>query len=265
MKVDVLVSTMNQETNYELQNEMNLHDNYVIINQITKPSINIPQDISDLTKKFISYKGKGLSKSRNKAIENSFADICALADDDMYYEKDYEEKIIEAYQKYKKADIIAFIVEYEDKSKEKKVQKEGKIGFLRSMKISSVQITFKRLSICNKDISFNENFGAGEKYYFGEENIFLADCLRKGLKIYYVPVKIATLRISESTWFKGHTEENYNISGAVFYEMSKLLYPLLIMQFVIRKKWMYGKYLKPMQVMKYMFEGVKKYKREKKI
>ena len=52
----------------------------------------------------------------------------------------YEDIIINAYKKYPKADIIAFIVEHEDKSKEKKVLKEGKVNIFNSLKLSSVQI-----------------------------------------------------------------------------------------------------------------------------
>lgn len=264
MTIDVLIATMNQKEHTQLLKDMNIKDNYVIINQIIKKEIQKPTDIEKEREKFYSFYDKGLSKSRNMAIGKSDADICIIADDDMYYTEDYEKTISDAYEKYKDADIIAFVVEHENTKDEKNVMKEGRIHFVKSMKISSVQITFKRKSIINKNIKFNENFGAGAKYYLGEENIFLAKCLQKGLKIYYVPKKIATLRISNSTWFKGHTEENYNIAGAVYYEMSKYLYPALIIQFVLRKKWLYGKYLKPKQVMKYMFEGVKKYKRENK-
>ena len=53
-------------------------------------------------------------------------------------------------------------------------------------------------------------------------------------------------------------------SGEVYYEISKYLYPLLILQFVVRKKSLYGKYLSPQDILKYMFEGVKKYKKEEK-
>ena len=262
MRVEVLVSTMNQNENNQLQKEMNLKNNYVIINQITKNSIDIPKDVIEDTRKFISYKERGLSKSRNKAIKNSNADICVLADDDMFYTEDYEEIIEEGYKKYVDADIIAFFVDNEDKSKNKKILKEGRVNFLKSMKISSVQITFKKESIINKKIKFNEKFGTGAQYFFGEENIFLSKCLQAGLKIYYIPRKIATLKISNSSWFKGHTKENYNVAGAVYYEMSNFLYPILIIQFVIRKKKLYKEYLKPKQVMQYMFEGVKKYKKE---
>lgn len=263
MNVDVLVSTMNQQDGKVLLEKLNINDNYVIINQINNNNIKELIQVDETNKKFFSYIGKGLSKSRNLAINKSTADVIAIADDDMTYQKDYTNIIKEAYEKHKDADIIAFVVEHEDKKDEKKVLREGRIGFLKSMKISSVQMTVNRESILKKSIKFDEDFGAGSKYYMGEENIFLFDCLKKGLKIYYVPKKIAILRKSESTWFKGYTKEYFNNLGAVYYRMSKIFYLIFIIQYAIRKYKYYKNDFTIMQVMKYMYEGVNRYKREK--
>lgn len=264
MKITTLISTMNKIRPEELIKEMNIKEKYVIINQITDENIDVSPEFQNANGKIISYKGKGLSKSRNQAIDKANTEICVIADDDMYYVEDYCDIIKKAYSKYNNADIIAFVVEHEDKKNEKRIMKEGKVGFLKSMKISSVQLTINRNNLKNKKIRFDENFGAGSKYYMGEENIFLFDCIKKGLKIYYIPAKIASLGKSESTWFKGYTREYYNNFGAVYYRMTRIFYPFLILQYVIRKRKDYGKDLKPIQVLKYMFEGVKKYKNEKK-
>ena len=156
--------------------------------------------------------------------------------------------------------IIAFEVANEAKPNRVKKIKNGKISYLQSMKLSSVQITFKRKSIIDKKIILDEEFGTGSTYYWGEENIFLFDCLRKGLKLYYVPKKIATLRISESSWNKDNTPEHYQIQGTIYYRMSKKMYPILILQFVLRKRNIYKKDMSMFQVLKNMFVGVKMYK-----
>lgn len=265
MKITTLVSTMNQTENQKLIEKMNIEENYVVINQITNKNIDLPEKCEYDNGICISYKGKGLSKSRNQAINEASTNICVIADDDMVYVKDYCNIIKKSYEKYKDTDIIAFVVEHEDKKYEKKIMKEGKIGFLKSMKISSVQMTIKKESLLQKGIKFDENFGAGSEYYMGEENIFLFDCLKKGLKIYYVPKKIALLKKSESTWFKGYTKEYFNNFGAVYYRMTKIFYPIFIMQYAIRKYKYYKENFTMIQVIKYMFEGVRKYKYEKDI
>lgn len=261
MRCEVLVSTMNQDNKKDLIKAMKIQE-CVIINQITK-DIQITKGDTESIQKFLSFKEKGLSRSRNKAIQNSSADICIIADDDMYYEKDYDKTILDAYRNIPDADIIAFEVANEAKPNYSKKIKNGRIGYLQSMKLSSVQITFKRKSIVDNHIKLDEEFGTGSIYYWGEENIFLFDCLRKGLKIYYVPKKIATLRISESSWNKDNTPEHFQIQGAIYYRMAKIMYPILILQFVLRKRNIYKQDMSMFQVLDNMFKGARRYKNKK--
>lgn len=259
--IEVLISTMNLTDEKNLIKKMNISGKSIIINQITK-DIKI-RNIDEKNYKLLSYKEKGLSKSRNKAIMNSSADICAIADDDLKYEDNYEEIIKNAYKKYPDADIIAFFVDNEDKSNIMIKYKEGRVGFLKSMKIQSSQITLKRNSIIDNNIKFDEKFGAGSDNYWGEENIFLFDCLRKGLKIYYIPQKLTTFRANAgTTWDKKPSIENSRIRGKIFYRMSRRFYPILIVQFAIRKRKLVGKYVSFLDDVKYMFKGAFECKKE---
>ena len=261
MKCEVLVSTMNKITKSDLIQDMHIND-CVIINQNTE-NIKHQKDEINSSQKFLTFNEKGLSRSRNKAIKYSTSDVCIIADDDMYYEKKYEKIILEAYQKNPDADIIAFKVDNEAKPNYTKKIKSGKIGYLQSMKLSSVQITFKRKSIIDKKISLDEEFGTGSIYYWGEENIFLFDCLKKGLKIYYVPQKIATLRKSVSSWNKDNNPKHYQIQGAIYYRMTKMFYLILVLQFALRKKNIYGKDMSTTQVLNNMIKGAREYKNKK--
>jgi len=60
------------------------------------------------------------------------------------------------------------------------------------MRVASVEIAFKRNSINKTHLRFDENFGLGALFPTGEENIFLADALDKGLKLLYIPIPIVT-------------------------------------------------------------------------
>lgn len=257
MDIEVLVSTMDLQNQEKLINKMNIKRN-LIINQVKEKILN---DVESGENRLYSYHEKGLSKSRNRAIEHSNAEICVIADDDIRYEDNYEKIIEEGYKKYPDADIIAFHVENVDKKMEKARRREGKQNFFTSMKIQSVQTTFKRKSVLNKKIRFDENIGAGTELYSGEENVFLADCIKKGLKIYYIPKKIATIVDNDSSWLSGHGERYFQAKGATFYRISKVLCPILILQYAFRK---YKKYKKETNIYKainYMFKGVKKYKK----
>lgn len=258
MKLEVLISTMHQK-DMSLIEKMNINTDALIINQCNKDD-NQELLINNKKIRMISYNERGLSKSRNHALENSIGDICVIADDDLVYTNNYADIIVKAYEKYPDADIIAFDVPSTDHDRPTSTLKNGNVGFLHSMKISSFQITFKRKSFLNNGIKFNELFGAGSKYTCGEENILLTKCLQKGLVIKYVNEEIAIVNHNESTWYRGFDERLFITKGAMFYEISSFLSYLLIIQFAIRKWSLYKKNVSFLIAYKYMLDGLNEYK-----
>lgn len=266
MKLEVLLSTMNLKNykeNIKLVHKENITTNSLTINQITNSNIEEFNNANLKEKNRIITKNEiGLSRSRNLAIKESKADICILADDDLIYEKDYDKIIKEEYQKNKNIDIICFFVESNNKTRRIKRMITSKIDKLRAMRICSFQITFRRKSIMEHKIKFDENFGAGTYFDRGEETIFLWECINKGLKVKFVNKKIATVNQQESNWFKGYDKTFFEKQGAVFYRMSSKFYRILILQFAIRKYGLYKKELKVKEAISNMMLGANKYKEE---
>ncbi len=256
MKLEILLSTMNKngkKENLQLIKKINAKTKTLTINQITKEEIKMEEDLES-NNRLISVKDKGLSKSRNMAIQNANGDICIIADDDVKYVDDFENIIKNAYNKYKNYDVICFYVQSNKERKNKKIL-SSQIGKLNAMKIRSFEITFKRENILKKNIKFNENFGAGTYYDRGEETIFLWDCIEQGLKIRFVNKKIAEVNHKQSTWFEGFTEEYFIKEGRVFYELSNKFYKLFILQFAIRKYHLYRKNMNMFKAIKLMLTG----------
>lgn len=146
---------------------------------------------------------RGLSVSRNIAIQNTKADICLLSDNDEVFQTDVEKIVLSAYEKIPEADLIVFCVKNVNKKLGHKAKKLRKYELLR---VSSQQISFKLESVKGK-VWFDTRLGAGTNNGAGEENKFLLDCFAAGLSIYFVPLTIATLIPSESTWFRGYDEK----------------------------------------------------------
>lgn len=264
MKVQNLISTMNKNTKQlqNLVNELNIKESYILINQITNKDIK-KTNANINESKIISVNEKGLSKSRNLALKNSCADVCILTDDDMKYEDNYIYTIKKAYKENPKADIIAFVVDNEDSKKRKKILKKGKMNYIGALRLQSVQITFKRKSVVEKNLKFDERFGTGSNFFWGEENIFLFDCIKKKLKIYYIPEKIAELPISESSWKMENIPEHFEIQGRIYCRMAPKLYLLLILQYAIRHYKTYKNEMTIKNVIKYMLIGARKFRKEK--
>lgn len=258
--VEVLVSTMNRE-NKDLLSKMKIASNAVIVNQCgRKGSTCIEYKENHVL--WIDSNDLGLSKSRNIAIANAKSSIIVLADDDMEYIEGYAEVIENAFLKFPDADAIAFCVEgIEEPFKEYK-DKEKRINFLSSMHLCSVELAFKRESIIKNQIFFNEKFGSGANYKMGEENIFLFNCLKKKLKIYYVPEKIACLHIGNSSWFQGFNNKYFFDRGAINRELfGTLLGRLMSIRFAISKYEMYKDKMSRSQAIRQMFLGLKDYEK----
>lgn len=209
---------------------------------------------------YIESLEKGLSRSRNMAMDQAVSDICIFCDNDVEYVPLYDSIILKAFEKYQDADVIVFYI----KRKEKPVPNfpgEKRMGYLSVLKIFSPEIAFRRKNLA--EIRFDPRFGAGAKYCMGEENIFLYECLKKHKKIIYVPVKIASLREEPSTWFKGYDKQFFISRGAGYAAMTKSFSSLLILQFALRKQKLYGGDMKLFDAIRYMFMGKKEFDRER--
>ena len=128
----------------------------------------------------------------------------------------YKRQVIcKAFERLPDADIIAFSIENKITKLPDRIQKIGK---WKSLRIDSRQIAFRRESILKSGVRFDPLMGAGSGNGAGEENLFLINCLKSGLTIYYVPETVAKLRESESTWFSGYNEMFfYQRGGATRY------------------------------------------------
>lgn len=256
MSLQLLISTMNQE-DYELLEKINICADAVVINQCDRVSeTRINKDGNNVL--WINTTERGLSKSRNLALSKATADICLLVDDDEELNPEGIAQIEDEFKKYKDASIIRFQVRGIEKPFKKYSEKRKKLGYLSAMKISSVEVAIRRKNIIENNIRFDELVGAGTEFPCGEENVFVNQCLLKGLKVYYVPVCIANLHIGNSSWFFGHDEKYFLGQGGSFTAMNPKYGRLLILQFAIRHKNLYDM-ISFRRALAIMFEGRKKY------
>ncbi|NQJ67820.1 glycosyltransferase [Streptococcus suis] len=254
----VLIATLNSENVPKLIKEMNLKavDTIVINQSSTGRAGTIIEQYGQAT--IVHSERLGLSASRNEAI--SYArneDICQIADDDMIFVDNYKEIVENAYKEFPEADVIVFYVDLENHAIARSSIPKGSMQYLNAMRTSSVQISFKKSSLERVGLKFDERFGIGATYGSGEENILLFDALRKGLKLYSYPVKIAYLRKRESHWDRSHTPENCRKRGAIYKRMTKRWYWLLILQFAIRKRKQMLPEISLFDNIRYMFQGAR--------
>lgn len=255
MKIEVLLSIMNLKNNNDYQEKLKqnkITGNVVAVNQTRGEIFNIQNG----KQRVYSCKERGASKSRNKLMQIAHGEICVFADDDMIYNDNYEKIIKKEYEKYKDADIIIFNIKNKNSKREKtKKIKSKKLKFLNVMRVRTSEITIKKQIIEKCDIKFDENFGPNGIFQKGEETIFMADALRKKLKIYVSKKNIGYVLQYKSSWFTGYNEKFLYDQGAIFYRISPKRYKLLIFQYLIRKYFLYRKNLNLRQAYKQMLAG----------
>jgi len=263
MRIETLASVMHKE-DASIFEQMNACNDIVVINQANYEKKTLTKTSNGKKVLFISNKERGLSRSRNAAIDNATADICVIADDGFVHIEGTEKIIEEAYRTYPDADIITFQFIREGNRAKKYPIQPYKHNRFSIMKVSSGEITFKLESINRVCVKFDEDFGTGSVFSHGEENIFLSECLKRGLNIYYVPVVIGGRPASENTWFNGYDKKFLQDTGALYYVMGGFLWPVYNLQFALRKHKLYKENLCIFSALINMYKGVRKYKKLKK-
>jgi glycosyltransferase involved in cell wall biosynthesis len=189
--------------------------------------INQTQIGNDLVSTFPSIRvinsyEKGLSKSRNLALENAKGKILLIADDDEVFLENFDSKMVEAYNKYPNSASITFEIEKEHGFKYRKypVKETFLSNYLALFNCLSIEISLNKAVFNKLNISFDENFGLGSTFNMGEEAIFLVDIYNKKQQILFYPEVIA-IHPSISTNDKLNFKERYYIQGAFLARLFK--------------------------------------------
>lgn len=256
MKLEILMACMHQNDD-TLVRKSNITGDVVVINQCDRneaAEYPTPEGLA----RIYSTTQRGLTKSRNMAIEKSDADICLLCDDDEVFVEGYAQKILSAYENLSQADVIIFKMVNRKPSFEDKVME---LRFPQTMKVSSWQISFRRQRLLDTGVRFDELMGAGSGNGAEEELKFLTDCEKAGLTIYYVPEAIASVAQAESTWFGGFTEQFFENRGATTrYIMGVPLAVAYACYYVATKKNLYREDITPARALMATFRGIRRNK-----
>lgn len=223
LKLEILMSTMNRNSLDFLVNLFpnGSYQNYklLIINQTTKDCL-LESEHENI--RVINSFTKGLTKSRNLALENAVGPICLIADDDVNYNINFENIITESFATKTDADVITFKMK-DLNGKDFKNYTESKWHDVKSVqKVNSVVIALKLKNIKASKITFNPHFGLGATFETADEYIFLRDCLKLGLKLWFQSNYILSHVINSSGKALG-SDRIIFAKSALFYKYSGIL------------------------------------------
>jgi glycosyltransferase involved in cell wall biosynthesis len=168
---------------------------------------------------------KGLSRSRNLALKNAKHKIVLIADDDVVYKKDFDVKIVQAYNQYKNKAIISFCIEKPNGLLFKKYSQKAKmnLSLIELFNVLSIEISLNMTILEKLGVTFDENFGLGSRFEMGDEAIFLTDIKNKNQQIAFDSNSIAS-HPEISSIEKFHFTKRYYVQGAFLSRILKVNY-----------------------------------------
>ncbi len=259
MTIQTLVSAVKQDTE-ALPRKMGLETDAIIINQTDRYDYRETEwqahrvDVFDCDE-------RGVGRSRNMALLRASADIVLFSDEDIVYEKGYADKIISCFRKYKDADLLLFNLEVNEKRRTYWNTKTVRVHRFNCGRYPTFCAAARLSKLHAAGVSFSLLFGGGAPFSNGEDSLFFTDCLRKGLKIYALPVKIGREEERESTWFHGYDKKFFRDRGVLFHFLYGKAALVWAVRFVLTKQKVMCQEIRPAKAFGYLLEGIREGRR----
>ncbi|MDE6811404.1 MAG: glycosyltransferase [Muribaculaceae bacterium] len=170
---------------------------------------------------------RGVARNRNLTLDAATAPVVLESDDDVFYTEEQLLSVIRAFEEHPDADYIHFhyhsdenpIRMWDFQFDMKKPPRWWYMG-------GAIEMAFRLEPIRRNNIRFNELFGIGSEFPAGEEDLFINDVVKAGLKAIYLPITIVT-HPGTSTAMRMETTDSFiRTKGAVFMYLHPHTWPL---------------------------------------
>lgn len=234
MRLQTLVSCVKQNMD-EIASVMNLQSDSIVINQCERNDYTEYTHNGNLIKCY-SFEERGVGLSRNNALLRSDADILLFSDEDIVYEDGYADKIIAAFENNPSADMLIFNMDVAEDRATYHTTDKCRVHRWNCGRYPTYSMAVRREPIISKNITFNLLFGGGAKYSNGEDSLFIQECLKKGLKIFALPITIGREVPRPSTWFDGYNDKFFYDRGVLYKYLYGPLSAVMALRFLIKHK-----------------------------
>lgn len=234
LRVQVLVAAVNADVP-KLVEKMNLQTDAIIVNQCDHYGYE-ELAYAGCRIRVFSMAERGVGLSRNTALMRSDADLLLFSDEDIRLEDDYEDKIRKGFSENPDADVLLFNMKIDPSRATYHNASKHRVRWYNYGRYGIVETVVRREAVLRSGISFSLLFGGGARYSNGEDNLFLHDCLKKGLHVYTETANIGEEILRESTWFHGYTEKFFFDRGALYAYLYGAMAQVWTLRYLLVKK-----------------------------
>lgn len=186
--------------------------------------------------KLVELKSRGVAKSRNAALKYAAGKYLIFGDDDITFDEEGITQLISYFESHPECAIILAQTSDETGTLRKSYPtKEAKLTKYNSAKAATYEMMVRLEAIRSAEISFDEKFGAGAENYLGDEYIFIADALNRGLKGMYLPIRVA-IHPKESSGSAWGTRKDLTARAAVFSRVFGPTAPIFRALFLLKSR-----------------------------
>ncbi len=256
--VQVLVSAVDKEP-HKLVKEMHIETDAIIVNQCNHYDV---ESFCYKNRKIQVFHmaERGVGLSRNTALMRADGDICLFSDQDIVYEEGYEQKILQAFEECRLADMIVFDIEVREERRTYCNTEKKRVRWYNCGRYGAVSFAVRRERLLESGVTFSLLFGGGAKYSAGEDSLFLKQFMDKGYKVYASPVAIGREKEGDSTWFSGYHEKFFYDRGVLYHFLYGHLASLWALRFLWAHRKKMCREISPQEAYRKMREGIKNYR-----
>lgn len=234
-KFEILCVTMHQHDFSKIR-EMNVHSDIVYANQSDHTSYE-EYAFEGKTAKMISTQTRGVGLNRNFVLSYASAEICLMADDDVVYRDDMEEKVLAEFERHPDADVIVFHFASNDPHrKPPQYSRTKKWPRFARTPWGSIRIAFRLNSLRKANAWFTTLFGGGCLFPSGEDSMWIKDLRKSGLTFYVSQETIGQVSYDTSTWFTGYDQKYYYGVGACYTAMNPAMALVKFLYMIFRTR-----------------------------
>lgn len=234
MRLQLLVAAMHTD-GHTLAEQMHIDSEAIIVSQGDHYAFE-EFEYKGHKIKYFAMAERGVGLSRNTSLLRADGDICLFADEDIVYQDNYAQLVIAEFEKHPEADMLVFNVQAAEGRETYRTDSFGRVRWFNCGRYPTYSFAAKTDQLHKKNITFSLLFGGGAPYCNGEDSLFIAECIKKGLKVYKVPVLIGKENGRESTWFKGYNRKFFFDRGVLYSHLYGRLAKIMAFRFVYTKK-----------------------------
>lgn len=221
MTLELLVAAMHKGP-LEIAEEMQIGSDAVIVSQGDHYAFE-ELEYQGNRIRYFAMKERGVGLSRNTSLMRAQADIGVFADEDIVYVPGYRELILSEFEKHPDADMIMFNVQAMPGRETYHIDKPGRVRIYNCGGYATYSCAVRMEAVRQRNITFSLLFGGGARYSNGEDSLFILECIKKGMKVYKVPILIGSEIERESTWFSGYHEKFFFDRGVLYHHLYGIL------------------------------------------